>query len=83
MRDLKFDGIEFNSEWMEGVQLQFHQYMESMMVAVDREEAWVGSSGRNFCGCEWCISREILAFLVPRLTRGVSSGMIATVQDQT
>lgn len=81
VRDLKFDGIEFNSEWLEGVQLQFHQYMGAMMHAIDQEETWMGASGRDFCGCEWCISREILAFLIPRLTRGVNTGMIATVQE--
>lgn len=82
MRDVTFDGIQFNDEWLQGVEIDFHHYMNGMMLAVSEQEAWIGMSGRRFCGCPGCISREILAYLVPRLVRGINSGMIATVQKE-
>lgn len=79
--DAEFDGISFNSEWVEGLELQFHQYMDQMMRAVyEDDDTYEGASSQPFCGCETCVTREILAFLLPRIGRGFDSGFIAAVK---
>lgn len=79
--DAEFDGISFNSEWCEGLELQFHQYMDRMMSAAYEDDPdYEGASGQPFCGCETCVTREILAFLLPRIARGFDSGFVAAVK---
>lgn len=75
--DAEFDGITFNSEWVEALEIQFNQYMDAMMTATYEQSVWEGASAQPFCGCETCITREILAFLVPRIARGFDSGFLA------
>lgn len=67
---MELDGWEWEPEAMWKVETGLCAYMDQLMGSVyDYETEYLMSteSGLPFCGCTTCTTREILAYLVPRI----------------
>lgn len=76
-------------EWeptdMGSVEVGFHDYMDRLMFEVMEGYGEEGpsdtESGFPFCGCDTCVVRESMAFLMPRIIDLYDQGLIKRTQE--
>jgi hypothetical protein len=76
-----------DSEWAENLQLGLEGYMVGLYESADAKEgtpeaekANQTESGIPFCACNVCETREILAFVAPRIVRAYLDKKIGFVE---
>jgi hypothetical protein len=77
------NGIEFEYDWIVGIDQSFTMFMESMMHAVytgDMDD-FEPETSQPFCGCGTCVCREILAFILPKAVMAFETGKIRVVTE--
>jgi hypothetical protein len=78
-------------EYMVGVERGLSDYLEILWSALDEEDHDVEDvvteevtlTGVYFCGCDDCIKRETLAYLVPQIIDGFKAGKFEVNDDYT
>lgn len=79
-----------NWEWdpddMFVVEQGFHTYMDTLMFEVMEGYGEIDppdtASGFPFCGCDTCVVRETMAYLMPRMLDLYEQGLIKRVPSQ-
>lgn len=76
-------------EWdelpMQRLEIQFEEYMDGLYDSLYNEPELVSDTetGFAFCGCETCVTRETLAFLMPRFLDIYLAGSIRVASQHT
>jgi hypothetical protein len=82
--------VEFEivqTEWAEEMEKGLQEYMERLWEGVDAdfddypEDFFDTITGQAFCGCEVCVSREMLAFVTPRIIRAFQRGDVILLDE--
>jgi hypothetical protein len=68
-------------DWTKKLEEDYEHYMEQCFDSVDDgPEDFKTLSGDIFCGCQTCITREQLFFLVPKIIQGYKEGRL-TIEE--
>ena len=71
-----------NTEWAQELEQGLEEYMATLYEALDAEnndedsQGPVTLSGQPFCGCETCITREMLWYATPIILQGHKDGAV-------
>jgi hypothetical protein len=70
-----------DTEWAQELEQGLEEYMQGLYEALDAEnndegEGPVTLSGQPFCGCETCITREMLWYATPIILQGQKDGAV-------
>lgn len=68
--------IEYDENWARDLEQGFEAYMFRLLDGIDSEEGAQTISGVSFCGCDTCITRETLAYLIPKILDGNQKGLV-------
>lgn len=71
---MKYEVRDF--EWVEGLQEDLEAYMTELYESVGTDKPMETMSGVQFCACNVCEGREIVAFLGPRIIKGYLDGKV-------
>ena len=80
----KMKYVHNDYDWMVLVERGLGEYLETLWFALEEEEDRdveadkytedVSLTGIYFCGCDDCIRRETLAYLIPQIVDGFKAG---------
>ena len=70
-----------DTEWAQELEQGLEEYMQGLYEALAAEEDDEGEgpvtlSGQPFCGCETCITREMLWYATPIILQGQKDGAV-------
>jgi len=71
-----------DTEWAQELEQGLEEYMDGLYDALDAENSGEDSvgpvtlSGQPFCGCETCITREMLWYSTPIILQGQKDGAV-------
>jgi hypothetical protein len=69
--------IEYSEEWSQELERGYESYMFSLLDGIDDEEDEIKTiSGEPFCGCDTCMTRETLTYLIPRILDAHEKGLV-------
>lgn len=70
--------IDWNPEGMFKVEAGLTHYLDQLQTFMldGQSDSFETESGEPFCGCDVCFTREVMAYLVPRIARLVKEGDI-------
>lgn len=73
------DQIDWEPDAMFKIEAGLTAYLDQLQTFVldgERDESFETQTGQPFDGCDVCFTREVLAYLVPRIAELVRSGDI-------
>lgn len=79
---LVFDTFTADAEWAEKLDRNVNDTIGHLMDLVDGEEDGISEggietpSGEPFCGCETCVTREIIVLTIAATLDGVREGLV-------
>lgn len=65
-----------DTAWAKDLEQSYEAYMEKCFDSVEEDIEFQTLSGDIFCGCQTCITREQLFFLVPKIIEGYKKGLV-------
>jgi hypothetical protein len=71
--------IDISTDLSVEMEQGLNAYMASLHGSIDNTEPVETLSGEPFCGCETCHTREILAYVVPRVLFAQDQGLARLV----
>ena len=65
-----------NPDWAEELEQGLEEYMGNLFASLDDDEEYETLSGQPFCGCETCVTREMLWYATPIILQGNADGAV-------
>jgi hypothetical protein len=65
-----------NPDWAEELEQGLEEYMGNLFASLDDDEGYETLSGQPFCGCETCVTREMLWYATPIILQGNADGAV-------
>jgi hypothetical protein len=65
-----------NTDWAKELQQDYSEYINACFESIDEDDHFATISDEYFCGCETCVVREQLCFLVPKIIDAYKKGFV-------
>ena len=90
----KMKYVHNDVDWMIGIERGLSEYLDNLWEAFDNDDYYdneesaqvmdnVSLTGVYFCGCDDCVKRETIAYLLPRLVDGFKAGKLEDNEEYT